>query len=153
MIHTHGMLGFAKSRFRSPELSLNSGMSHGPSAGSSVRRSTTCNVVDSSTTDVRAPVGWVRTRGNGRWGTPSPATKLMEWSSIEGNVVLVNTTLQYICLLKYRLYENAAHRPSTQASYTIGSRTTIQENQPAAQIAAKHSIFPRMAPYVPWILS
>ena len=43
---------------------------------------------------------------------------------------------------------NTAHRPSTQASYTIGSGTTMQENQPAAQIAARHNIFPQMAPYM-----
>ena len=33
-----------------------------------------------------------------------------------------------------------AYRPSTQANYTIVSRTTIQENQLALQIAAKHTI-------------
>ena len=27
----------------------------------------------------------------------------------------------------------------------------MQENQPAAQIAAKQSIFPQMAPYMSWI--
>ena len=36
---------------------------------------------------------------------------------------------------------NTAHRPSTQASYTIGSGTTMQENQSVAQIAAKHNTF------------
>ena len=46
---------------------------------------------------------------------------------------------------------NTAHRPSTQASYTIGSGTTMQENQQAAQIAAKHNIIPQMAPYMSWI--
>ena len=30
----------------------------------------------------------------------------------------------------------------------IGSGTTIQKNQPAAQIAARHNIFSQMAPYM-----
>ena len=34
-----------------------------------------------------------------------------------------------------------------QASYMIGSGTTMQEIQPAVQIAARHNIFPQMAPY------
>ena len=38
-----------------------------------------------------------------------------------------------------------------QASYTIGLGTTMQENQPAVQIAAKHSFFPQMMPYMSWI--
>ena len=45
---------------------------------------------------------------------------------------------------KYRLYEI---RPTTQASYTIGSGMTMQANQQAAQIAAEHNIFPQMAPW------
>ena len=44
-----------------------------------------------------------------------------------------------------------AHRPSTKASYTIGSGTTMQENQLAAQIAAEHNIFPQMALFMSWI--
>ena len=50
-----------------------------------------------------------------------------------------------------QVIRNTAHRPSTQASYTIGSGTTMQENQQAAQIAAKHNIIPQMAPYMSWI--
>ena len=46
---------------------------------------------------------------------------------------------------KYRLYEIW---PTRQANYTIGLGTTMQENQPAAQIAVKHSFFPQMAPYM-----
>ena len=38
-----------------------------------------------------------------------------------------------------QVIRNTAHRPRTQASYTIGSGTTMQENQQAAQIAAKHN--------------
>ena len=53
--------------------------------------------------------------------------------------------------INVQVIRNTAHRPSTQASYTIGSGTTLQENQPAAQIAAKHNIFSRMAPYMLWI--
>ena len=53
--------------------------------------------------------------------------------------------------IKVQVIRNTAHRPSTQASYTIGSGTTMQENQQAAQIAAKHNIFSRMAPYMSWI--
>ena len=45
--------------------------------------------------------------------------------------------------IKVQVMRNTANRPSTQASTSIGSRTTMQENQPAAQIAAK-----RMAPYM-----
>ena len=50
--------------------------------------------------------------------------------------------------IKVQVIRNTAHRPSTQASYTIGSGTTMQENQPAAQIAVKHNIFSRIAPYM-----
>ena len=50
--------------------------------------------------------------------------------------------------IKVQVIRNMAHRPSMQVSYTIGSRTTMQENQQAAQIAAKHSINPQMAPYM-----
>ena len=50
--------------------------------------------------------------------------------------------------IKVQVIRNTAHRPSTQASYTIGSGTTMQENKPAAQIAAEHNIFPHMAPYM-----
>ena len=39
--------------------------------------------------------------------------------------------------IKVQVIRNTAHRPSTQASYTIGSGTAMQENQQAAQIAAK----------------
>ena len=50
---------------------------------------------------------------------------------------------------KYRLYRTLLRpiRPSTQASYKIGSGTTMQENQLAAQFchAIPGSIFPLMA--------
>ena len=46
---------------------------------------------------------------------------------------------------------NTTHQPSLQASHTIYSGTTMQENQPAAQITARHNIFPQMAPYMSWI--
>ena len=39
--------------------------------------------------------------------------------------------------IKVQVIRNTAHWPSTQASYRIGSGMTMQENQPAAQIAAK----------------
>ena len=50
--------------------------------------------------------------------------------------------------IKVQVIRNTAHRPSTQASYTMGSGTTMQANQQTAQIAAEHNIFPQMAPYV-----
>ena len=53
--------------------------------------------------------------------------------------------------IKVQVIQNTAHRPRTQASYTIGSGTTMQENQSAAQIAAEHNISPHMAPYMSWI--
>ena len=53
--------------------------------------------------------------------------------------------------IKVHVIRNTAHRPSTQASYTIGSGTTMQENKLAAQIAAKHNNLSRMAPYMSWI--
>ena len=43
---------------------------------------------------------------------------------------------------------NTVHQPSLQASHTIYSGTTLQENQPAAQIAARYNIFPQMVPYM-----
>ena len=36
--------------------------------------------------------------------------------------------------IKVQVIRNAAHRPSTQASYTIGSGTTMQENQPQRKL-------------------
>ena len=33
--------------------------------------------------------------------------------------------------IKVQVIQNTAHRTSTQASYTIGSGTTMQEKQPA----------------------
>ena len=53
--------------------------------------------------------------------------------------------------IKVQVIRNTAHRPSMQASYTIGSGATMQEYQPAAQIAARHNIFPQMAQYMSWI--
>ena len=53
--------------------------------------------------------------------------------------------------IRVQVIRNTAHRPSTQASYSIGSGTTMQQNEHAAQIAAKHSITPQMAPYMSWI--
>ena len=42
-------------------------------------------------------------------------------------------------IIKVQVIRNTVHRPSTQASYTIGSGTTMHENQPAAQIVAEHN--------------
>ena len=53
--------------------------------------------------------------------------------------------------IKVQVIRNTAHRPSTRASYMIGSGTTMQENHTAAQIAARHNIFSQMAPYMSWI--
>ena len=53
---------------------------------------------------------------------------------------------------KVQVIQNTAYRPSAQASYTIGSGTTIQENQPAVQIAARHNIFSQMVQNMSWIL-
>ena len=44
----------------------------------------------------------------------------------------------------YTKYGSPARRLATP----IGSGTTMQENQLAAQIAARHNIFPQMAPYM-----
>ena len=49
---------------------------------------------------------------------------------------------------KVQVMQNTAYQPSMLASYTICLRTTIQENKPAAQIAARHNIFSRAA--APW---
>ena len=43
--------------------------------------------------------------------------------------------------IKVQVIRNMAYQPSMQASYTICSGMTMQENQPAAQIAARHDIF------------
>ena len=61
----------------------------------------------------------------------------------------VTSDRPHIFTIKVQVVRNTAHRPSTQASYSIGSGTTIQEIQPAAQIAAKDGIYPQMAPYMP----
>ena len=50
--------------------------------------------------------------------------------------------------IKVQVLGIMAQRPSMQASYRKGSGTTMQENQQAAQIAAKRSIFPQMVPYM-----
>ena len=49
---------------------------------------------------------------------------------------------------KVQVIRNTAYWPSMQTSGTIDSGTTMQENQPAAQIAARHNIFSQMAPYM-----
>ena len=49
--------------------------------------------------------------------------------------------------IKVQTIRNMAHWPITLASYTIGSETTMQENQPATQIA-RHNIFLQMGPYM-----
>ena len=66
-------------------------------------------------------------------------------------VYWITSDIPHMFTIKVQVIRNTAHRPSTQASYTIGSGTTMQENQPAARIAAKHNIFSRMAPYMSWI--
>ena len=59
-------------------------------------------------------------------------------------VVVYIRLLNHICdiphkfTIKVQVIRNTAHRPSMQASYTMGSGTTIQANQQAAQIAAEH---------------
>ena len=63
----------------------------------------------------------------------------------------ITSDIPHMFTIKVQVIRNTAHRPSTQASYTIGSGTTMQEIQKAAQIAAKHSIIPQMAPYMSWI--
>ena len=60
----------------------------------------------------------------------------------------ITSDIPHMFTIKVQVIRNTAHRPSTQASYTIGSGTTMQENQQAAQIAAKHNIIPQMAPYM-----
>ena len=60
----------------------------------------------------------------------------------------ITSDIPHMFTIKVQVIRNTAHRPSTQASYTIGSGTTMQENLHAAQIAAKHSIIPQMAPYM-----
>ena len=68
----------------------------------------------------------------------------MKYSFIKSQVTLSTAHVT----IKEQVIRNTAHRPSTQASYTIGLRTTMLENQPAAQIAARHNIFPEMALYM-----
>ena len=60
----------------------------------------------------------------------------------------ITSDILHMFTIKVQVIRNMAHRPSMQASYTIGSGMTMQENQHAAQIAAKHSIIPQMAPYI-----
>ena len=45
-------------------------------------------------------------------------------------------------------YTSYTKSASTQASYPIGTGTTIQENQQAAQIAARHNIFPQVVSHM-----
>ena len=66
-------------------------------------------------------------------------------------IEITSDTPHMFTIKELQVIRNTAHRPSTQASYTIGSGTTMQENQQAAQIAAKHNIIPQMAPYMSWI--
>ena len=60
----------------------------------------------------------------------------------------ITSDLPHMFTIKVQAIRTAAHRPSTQASYMIGSGMAMQENQQAAQIAAKHNIIPQMAPYM-----
>ena len=52
--------------------------------------------------------------------------------------------------IKVQFIQNKAHRLSTLAlaSYMITSGMTMQENQLAAQIAARHNIFSQLASYM-----
>ena len=68
--------------------------------------------------------------------------------SIVYSFIEITSDIPHMFTIKVQVIRNTAHRPSTQASYTIGSGTTMQEIQKAAQIAAKHSIIPQMAPYM-----
>ena len=52
-------------------------------------------------------------------------------------IKIITSDIPHMFTIKVQVIRNTAHRPSTQASYTIGSGTTMQENQPEAQIAAK----------------
>ena len=49
---------------------------------------------------------------------------------------------------KAQVIQNTAYRSSLQASYMISLGTTIQENQPATQIATRHNIFSKVAPNI-----
>ena len=55
--------------------------------------------------------------------------------------------------IKVQVIQNMAHRTSMQASYMIGLGMTMQENQLAAQIAARHNIFPQMALYMIYVMN
>ena len=61
---------------------------------------------------------------------------------------ITSVTNAHMLQSKVQVIRNTAYRPITQASYTIGSGTTTQEIQQAAQIAARHNLFPHMAPYM-----
>ena len=50
--------------------------------------------------------------------------------------------------IKVQVIRNTANRPHMQASYTIGSGTTMQENQSLAQVAAIHNSLPQMEPHM-----
>ena len=56
-------------------------------------------------------------------------------SSIRSSIE-ITSDIPHMFTIKVQVIRNTAHRPSTQASYTIGSGMTMQENQQAAQIAA-----------------
>ena len=73
------------------------------------------------------------------------------WNALPNHLysfIEITSDIPHMFTIKVQVIRNAAHRPSAQASYTIGSGTTMQENQQAAQIAAEHSIIPQMAPYM-----
>ena len=77
-----------------------------------------------------------------------------QWYGLHTKVysfIEITSDIPHMFTIRVQVIRNTAHRPSTQASYSIGSGTTMQENQQAAQIAAKHSITPQMAPYMSWI--
>ena len=40
----------------------------------------------------------------------------------------ITSDIPHMFAIKVQVIRNTAHRPSTQASYTIGSGTTMQEN-------------------------
>ena len=54
----------------------------------------------------------------------------------------------HVTIKQLHVIRSTAYWPSMQASYMIGSETTMQRNQPAAQIATRHNIFPQMVPYM-----
>ena len=92
--------------------------------------------------------GWSQTARRGQTNRIYQGNYLVLNGRVVSFVYLITSDRLHMFTIKVQVIPNRAHRPSMHASYLIGSGTTMQKNQPAVQIAAKHSLSSDGAIYV-----